>query len=95
MYHAYELTHAAMGPMRSAARISSLALRNPFFPFASCLPARTTAAACDMFVNATRRYDKPEFGIDETEVAGMIVPVVEDVVLEQPFCDLIHFGPLP
>ena len=91
LYHAYELTHAAMGPMRTAARISSHALRNPFYPFASSLPARTTAAACDMFVNATRRYDKPEFGIDETEVAGMIVPVVEDVVLEQPFCDLIHF----
>ena len=91
LYHAYELTHAAMGPMRSAARISSHALRNPFFPFASSLPARTTAAACEMFVNATRRYEKPEFGIDQAQVAGVTVPVVEDVVLEKPFCDLIHF----
>ncbi len=91
LYHAYELTHAAMGPIRSAARISSHALRNPFYPFASSLPARTTAAACEMFVDATRRYDKPEFGIDETEVAGKRVPVVEEVVLSMPFCDLIHF----
>jgi poly(3-hydroxybutyrate) depolymerase len=91
LYHAYELTHAAMGPMRTAARTSSQALRNPFFPFASSLPARTTAAACDMFVNATRRYAKPEFSIDETEVEGLTVPVVEDVVLATPFCDLIHF----
>ncbi|MFQ5565678.1 MAG: polyhydroxyalkanoate depolymerase, partial [Paracoccaceae bacterium] len=91
MYHAYELTHAAMGPFRTAARVSSLALRNPFFPFAASLPARATAAACDMFVNATRRYAKPDFGIDETEIGGKPVPVVEDVVLAMPFCDLVHF----
>ncbi len=91
LYHAYELTHAAMGPMRTAAEASSLALRNPFFPFASSLPARTTAAACEMFVDATRRYEKPEFGIAETRIAGEIVPVVEQVVLEKPFCNLIRF----
>jgi len=91
LYHAYELTHVAMGPMRTAAKASSHALRNPFFPFASSLPARTTAAACEMFVDATRRYEKPEFGIDATRIAGEIVPVVEQVVLEKPFCNLIHF----
>jgi poly(3-hydroxybutyrate) depolymerase len=91
LYHAYELTHAAMGPMRAAAQASSHALRNPFYPFASSLPVRTTAAACDMFINATRRYGKPEFGITETKVAGKVVPVIEDVVLEKPFCDLLHF----
>jgi poly(3-hydroxybutyrate) depolymerase len=80
-----------MGPMRSAARASSHALRNPFFPFASSLPARATAAACEMFVNATRRYGKPEFGIDETEIQGEFVPVVEQVVLEKPFCNIIRF----
>ncbi len=91
LYHAYELTHAAMGPMRTAARASSDALRNPFFPFAASLPARATAAACEMFVNATRRYGKPKFGITETTVAGKTVSVVEDVVLEKPFCNLLRF----
>ena len=91
LYHAYELTHAAMGPMRTAARVSSYALRNPFFPFASSLPARATAAACDMFVNATRRYGKPEFGIREIEIAGEAVPISEEVVVKKPFCHLLHF----
>jgi len=91
LYHAYELTHAAMGPMRTAARMSSHALRNPYFLFASSLPARATAAACDMFVNATRRYGKPDFGIEETEIAGELVPVIEETVLAKPFCNLIHF----
>jgi poly(3-hydroxybutyrate) depolymerase len=91
LYHAYELTHAAMGPMRTAARVSSHALRNPFFPFAFSLPARATAAACEMFVNATKRYEKPAFGLDVTQVDGETVPVVEEVVLEKPFCKLMRF----
>jgi poly(3-hydroxybutyrate) depolymerase len=91
LYHAYELTHAAMGPMRAAAQASSHALRNPFYPFSSSLPARTTAAACEMFINATRRYAKPEFDITETTVAGKITPVTEELVLEKPFCKLLHF----
>jgi poly(3-hydroxybutyrate) depolymerase len=44
-----------------------------------------------MFVNATRRYGKPEFGIVETEVMGEPVPVVEEVVLAKPFCRLLRF----
>jgi len=80
-----------MSPMRAAARASSHALRNPFFPFSSSLPARTTAAACEMFVNATRRYGKPEFGIGETGIAGKSFAVTEQVVLQKPFCSLLHF----
>lgn len=91
LYHAYELTHAAMGPMRAAARMSSHALRNPFFPFAESLPARATAAACEMFVNATRRYAKPEFGVTEVEIDGAFVAVAEEVALEKPFGRLIRF----
>jgi len=77
--------------MRTAARVSSQTLRNPFNPFNRTLTARATAAACDMFVNATRRYGKPEFGITATEVSNKVVPVIENVVLEKPFCDLLHF----
>jgi poly(3-hydroxybutyrate) depolymerase len=91
LYHAYEFTHAAMGPLRSVARYSSHVLRSPFNPFAEMLPARATAAACDMFVNATRRYGKPDFDISDTEIQGEVVPVEEEVVLEKPFCRLIRF----
>jgi len=80
-----------MGPMRTAARMSRDVLRNPLNPFAASLPARATAAACEIFVNATQRYGKPEFGIDETEIAGERVPVIEEVVLQKPFCTLTRF----
>ena len=91
LYHAYEYTRAALGPMRTAARMTTQTLRNPFNPMAMSLPARTTAAMCEMFVNATRRYGKPEFGLTETEIQGETVPVHEVVEVEKPFCKLLHF----
>ena len=91
LYHAYELTHAAMGPMRTFAEFSRQTLQNPFNPYSLTLPARATAAACEMFVNATKRYGKPEFGIDEIDVDGEFVSISEEVVLAKPFCNLVHF----
>lgn len=91
LYHAYELTHAAITPFRTAAKLGMRSLRHPFNPFASTLGARQTAAAFEMFVNATRRYGKPEFGIEEVEIDGDAFPIIEENVLELPFCNLLHF----
>ncbi|MBG6145506.1 poly(3-hydroxybutyrate) depolymerase [Labrenzia sp. EL_195] len=44
-----------------------------------------------MLERTTRRYGKPEFGLKETSVGGVRVPVRENVVWSRPFCDLIHF----
>ena len=66
-------------------------LENPLNPFAATYPARATAAAFEMFLDATRRYGKPEFGIDETEVMGETVPVVERIAVSKPFGNLVQF----
>ena len=91
LYHAYEMTHAAMRPMRTAAIMGQHALQNPMNPFSDWYPAKATAAAFEMFIDATRRYGKPEFNINETEVMGEPVPVIERVALEKPFGNLLHF----
>jgi len=91
LYHAYELTHAAVSPFRAAAQMGAHALRNPINPMSQTLGFRATAAAFEMFVNATRRYGKPEFGIESVEIAGEAAPIAEEVVYRKPFCDLLHF----
>ena len=91
LYHAYEFTHAAVGPMRAAARVSQEILSNPLNPFNATYPARTTAAACEMFISATRRYSKPDFELFTTETDGMEVPIVEEIVMERSFCNLLRF----
>ncbi|MGB0504791.1 MAG: polyhydroxyalkanoate depolymerase [Pikeienuella sp.] len=91
LYHAYELTHAAITPFRTAAKLGVKSLRDPMNPFSSTYGARSTAAAFEMFVLATRRYGKPEFGIDSVEVDGVETPIVEETPLVLPFGDLLHF----
>ncbi|WP_118134058.1 polyhydroxyalkanoate depolymerase [Oceanicella sp. SM1341] len=91
LYHAYELAHAAVSPMRLAARLGQEALQSPFNPFAASIGARAGSAFIELFINATRRYGKPEFGLDETEVSGTTVPVMVEEVMELPFCKLLHF----
>lgn len=91
LYHAYEMTHAALAPMRQMAQMSRNALQSPVNPMASSYGARLSAAGLDMFINATRRYAKPEFGLENTVIDGVDVPVIEEVALSLPFCDLLHF----
>lgn len=91
LYHAYEMTHAAISPMRTAAKMSLKALRAPLNPFAETLPARTLAASIDMFVSATRRYGKPDWGVHETQIDGAWIPVRPEAIVEKPFGDLLHF----
>jgi poly(3-hydroxybutyrate) depolymerase len=90
-YHAYELAHAWISPMRAAAHGMKLALDFPFNPIGKTLWGRNTAAACDVFEGLTRRYGKPEFGLETTTINDKLVSVAESVVLSKPFCDLLHF----
>ncbi|MFT3974733.1 MAG: polyhydroxyalkanoate depolymerase [Amaricoccus sp.] len=91
LYHAYEMTHAAISPMRAAARVGQEVIRNPFNPMASSYGSRAVSAALEMFINATRRYGKPDFGIAAVQVDGMDTPIEEEVVWEAPFARVIHF----
>lgn len=91
LYHAYELTHAAVGPMRLAAQMGQEMLKSSYNPLAASYGARSSAAAMEMFINATRRYCKPDFEIDSVEVDGVAIPILEEITHTLPFCNLLHF----
>ncbi|PKR56161.1 polyhydroxyalkanoate depolymerase [Thalassospira marina] len=91
LYNIYELQHASISPWRVAADMGKKWLRNPANPWAYTQPGRATAAAFDVFTHITNRYGKPEFGLDTTMINGEAVPITEEVVYSEPFCDLLHF----
>jgi len=90
-YHAYELTHACISPMRAYARGLRRHFESPLNPMSVTAVGKQMSAACELFEAATRRYAKPDFGITETKIAGLSVPVREEVVMRKPFCNLLHF----
>ncbi len=91
LYHAYEMTHAAVRPMRAMAKMGQQMLQSPLNPMSDNYATRTSVASMEMFINATRRYDKPEFDLPTTIVDGIETDIVEEVVHAMPFCNLLHF----
>src|ERR1700712_5417428 len=90
-YQFYEWQHAALSPWRAAATATKAYFQNPLNPFAATPFGKGFAAGLDVFERSTRRYGKPSFGISETTIGGLKVPVSETIVFEQPFCRVIHF----
>lgn len=90
-YHAYEMAHVMMAPLRLANRAMKIGLDMPLNPYAWTPPARAMSAACGVFESLTRRYGKPDFAIETVDVDGKLVAVSEHVVLRRTFCNLLHF----
>lgn len=90
-YHLYEFNHAAMSPVRAMADMTRLYFQNPLNPLTHTPVGRQVAAGCEMVERLTRRYGKPEFGLHETTVSGVKVPVREEIVWSKPFCNLLYF----
>jgi poly(3-hydroxybutyrate) depolymerase len=80
-----------MGPFRAAADAARLYFQNPLNPLSQTPFGRSMAAAAELFERTTRRYGKPEWGLGDTLVHGVRVPVVERIVWERPFGRVIHF----
>jgi len=91
LYWMYEMGHAALNPGRAVADATRLLFQNPMNPLAQTEFGKSVAAACELFERTTRRYGKPEWGIDDVDVNGMRVPVTIHNVWEKPFCRLLYF----
>ncbi|ABD04775.1 polyhydroxyalkanoate depolymerase, intracellular [Rhodopseudomonas palustris HaA2] len=91
MYWFYELAHASLNPARAMSDAAKLMFKNPLNPWSHTDLGKSIAAACEVFERTTRRYGKPEWGLDTTEVNGMRVPIEIHNVWEKPFCRLLYF----
>ena len=90
-YMWYEAAHTLLGPARAFADSTRVFYDNPINPMAKTSFGRSVTAACELFERTTRRYGKPAFGLNTTLADGNQVNVIERVVWQKPFCNLIHF----
>ena len=92
LYPLFEMNHAALQPMRLLADIGLLFWQNTSNPMRDTSFARQATAGLTMFERATRRFDKPEFGILKTQVGKKEFAIQEDIIWQNPFCHVIHFS---
>jgi len=82
LYHAFELTHAALAPMKALCRAENTLTESGLNPWAGTVQGRTLHAACQLFDGITHRYGRPDWGIEGIE---------PDTVWSTPFVDLVQF----
>jgi poly(3-hydroxybutyrate) depolymerase len=91
LYTLYDLHLAAWEPVRQLAKAGEALFTHPYLPFSYTHSGRAAAAVCELVERGTRRYRKPDFGLETVSIGGRELPIREEAVLEDPFCRLLHF----
>ncbi|MDR1267779.1 MAG: polyhydroxyalkanoate depolymerase [Holosporales bacterium] len=92
LYHRHDAMALGIIPARLSAVGTQMALRaGPLNFLMDTQGGRFVEGLCDMFERCTRYTTKPPFRISSVDVEGTLCAVREEVVLEKPFCRLLHF----
>lgn len=91
LYSMYEMKHTAFAPVRFWAKAGLRFYKTPYNPLAHTPYGRMAAAAYDLVEQVTRRYGKPIFGLDTTDIDGEEVAIEEEIVSYKSFGELLHF----
>ena len=92
LYALHEAAYYASTPLRAAARLARDFWSSPLNPAADTEFGRRLYASSDLFANVTRRYGKPEWGIDSVVINGHPVRVRPVVVWSSPWVKLLQFS---
>ena len=81
----------AIRPLHVVARQTRQMFYQPLNPLNYSWTFRTIRASMELMERLTDCYEEPAWGLDQIEIDGRDVDVEYDVVLEKPYCDLLHF----
>lgn len=91
VYTMVETARLLFTPYRFALKAAMRAEQNQFSYISNLSSNRMLTAYLELAERITRQYPKPEFGIKHTHINDKKVKITEEVVLEKPFCKLLHF----
>lgn len=78
-------------PWHHVANCTRQILSDPSNPFANSSYARIVSASLELFERLTTNYVEPAWKLDSTIINGEKIPIVNQVVYQKPFCNLLHF----
>ncbi|SAL43305.1 polyhydroxyalkanoate depolymerase, intracellular [Caballeronia humi] len=78
-------------PLTAWAQAASKSFVNPASPLAYVPGSSRFAAGYELLYRLGKDYEKPEFEIHQIEKNGHKIPIVEQTVVEKPFCRLLRF----
>ena len=91
LYHLYELGNASLFGPRIGAQIIRSSFGSPFNPLSYTPWGKSLAASAELFERVTRRFGEPAWDLPHTIINEKEVDIEEEVIVEKPFCSLLHF----
>ncbi|MDG2526751.1 polyhydroxyalkanoate depolymerase [Stenotrophomonas sp. HITSZ_GD] len=91
LYQLHELTRNLLAPWVHQARANVKMFSDPDSLWASLPGAERLAAGNELFHRLGKAYEKPAWNLDDVEVDGHSLPIIEREVLAKPFCRLLRF----
>ncbi len=91
LYQIREFQRALLSPMTAWAQAASKSFSNPASPFSLVPGATRLAAGYELIYRLGKDYEKPEFNIRQITKDGFNIPIVEQTIVEKPFCRLLRF----
>jgi poly(3-hydroxybutyrate) depolymerase len=92
LYTLHEAGYYAAAPLRVAARATRDYWNSPLNPARESPVGRRLFASADLFSNITRRYGRPEWGVDSVRIGEVDVQVRQVQVWADPWVRLTHFA---
>ncbi|GAB7542338.1 polyhydroxyalkanoate depolymerase [Cupriavidus sp. CuC1] len=91
LYQLHEFQRSLLQPLTAWAQATAKTLTNPSSPL-SLLPGATRlAAGYELLYRLGKAYEKPAFDIKSVRSNGREIPIIEQTILEKPFCRLVRF----
>ena len=91
LYDAYQAQQDFLAPLRAGADLIKAAFSDTALGPAANYWFRSIGAGAEIFSRAQMLHERPAFEIAEVMVAGKNQKVTEEVALEMPFGNLLHF----
>lgn len=92
LYALHELAYTSAQPWRIGAQAARQFWTSPLNPMADTAIGRTAYASAELFESVTRRYGKPDWGLEVVTVDGKPVRTTQQVVWQSPWVKLIRFA---
>ncbi|MFN3230354.1 MAG: polyhydroxyalkanoate depolymerase, partial [Asticcacaulis sp.] len=91
LYALHEYAYYTASPLRMAAQMTRNFWGSDANPGAKTGIGRTLYASAELFSNVTRRYGKPEWGIDKVRIGDTDVRIRINEIWSSPWCRLLNF----
>lgn len=91
LYQLHEFQRTILNPLTAWAQATAKTFANPLSPLSLVPGATRLAAGYELLYRLGKEYEKPAFDIKSVRSNGRDIPIVEQTVVEKPFCKLVRF----